>query len=473
MTTCSLDAKDKIGAWIDAREDEMIRDLARLVAIESVNGDPGPDKPYGPGPYAAIRAARDILEARGYGVRNFENRVITADMNSREPALGILAHLDIVPAGEGWDTDPFMLIREGGKLYGRGASDDKGPAVAAMYAMFCCGELFPDLTHGMRLLLGSAEEMGCGDIDLYREKNETPPYVFSPDANFPVVNAEKGRYIQSFAANWERSDAQPRIISLRGGDTPNIVPDFAEAMISGISLDDAATFVRKYSDITGAKIEASPDGKNVRITARGASAHASKPQLGQNAQTALIHTLAAMEFCHDAASEYIRRLDILFPHGDHAGLALGIDAEDDIFGELTLNFGVLDLHETGFTAGFDCRSPAVSDSRDLVGEVKRALVAAGIVAAAHSVKKSHRTPEDSAFVQTLLSIYELYTGRAAEKPLALGGVTYAHGIPGGVAFGCEMPGVDNRIHGAGEFIGVEQLMVSAKMFAQAIYEMCR
>ena len=472
MTTCDLRAKEKIGEWFAGHREQMISDLAKLVAIDSVNGPPEPGKPYGAGPHRALMFSADILREHGYTVQNFEDRMITADLNDREPVLGILAHVDVVPPGDGWDTDPFTLTERGGNLYGRGTSDDKGPAVAAMYAMFCCAELFPDLPRGMRLILGSAEEIGCLDIALYRESNATPPYVFTPDANFPVVNAEKGRYVQDFGAAWERSGAPARIVLLRGGDTANIVPDFAEAVVLGVPMDDAERYCREYSGLTGVGLEASRNGDDVRITARGVSAHASKPRLGKNAQTALIHMLAAMPL-DGAASAYIRRLDHLFPHGDYLGRALGIDAEDALTGALTLNFGVIDFHETGFTANFDCRSPAVSDARDLAHDVRHALADAGIETTSYTIKKCHHTPEDSLFVQTLLGIYELYTGESGKKPLALGGVTYVHDIPGGVAFGCEIPGVDNRIHGANEFIGIGQLMSSARMFAQSIFEICK
>ena len=464
--------RTEIESWFERHSDDMIHDLGRLVAINSVRGPAEEGKPNGAGPHAALMLAREMLEAHGFTVNNFEDIIITADMGGEPVRLGILAHLDIVEAGAGWDTEPFTLTGRGGNLYGRGASDDKGPAVAAMYAMYCVRDICPELRCGVRLILGSGEETGMKDVAQYLSKRETPPHLFTPDANYPVVNVEKGRFLPVFGASWDEDSGLPRVVSISGGATANIVPNRAEAVVEGFTPEAIEGLRREFSAKTGASISARADGEKTVITAEGAAAHAANPDCGLNAQTALIEMLAAMPFANSAGFKYIRALNRLFPHWDYNGRALGIAMSDDISGALTVNFGTLSFTAAGFHASFDSRTPVCADDADLAGIVRGAFEREGISLRRADVSKSHRTPPDSPLVQSLLRIYKEYTGNVPEC-LSIGGQTYVHGIPGGVAFGCALPGIDNRVHGANEFIGAEQLIVSAKMFAQAIIDMAR
>jgi len=463
--------RQKIEGWFELHSEEMLADLKRLIGINSVKGPFETGAPYGAGARSALTAARFMLEERGFAVEEFEDIIITADMGPHPPLMGILAHLDTVDPGEGWDTDPFQSVIKDGRVYGRGALDNKGPAVAAMYAMYCVRDLCPDQINGFRLILGSGEELGCGDIALYLGKNTPPPHVFTPDSSYPVVNIEKGRITPFFGASWEEDFALPRVISITGGKTTNVVPHSAEAVIDGFSIGDAEAWCREYSAKTGAALSARVAGGQIAITAEGASAHAATPENGCNAQTALIGMIAAMPFANSAGFAYIRALNRLFPHGDLQGRALGIAMSDEKTGALTVNFGVLRYSTIDLAGNFDSRTPSCADGIDLLGMTRSALEREGLKLTNNTISKCHHTSEDSPFVQALLGIYEEYTGNAGEC-LAVGGQTYVHEITGGVAFGCELPGIDNKIHGANEFIGIDQLMLSAKMFTRAILDMC-
>jgi len=461
----------KIESWFDKYSDEMIKDLERLVAVKSVRGLPEEGAPYGLRSREALSLACSMLEQRGFEVGWFEDIMITADFGPGPPKMGILAHLDVVDAGEGWDTDPYEMVIRDGRIFGRGVLDNKGPSVAAMYAMYCVRDLFPDLQSGFRLILGSGEETGCDAITLHISKNEPPPHVFTPDADYPLVNTEKGRAAVFFGASWAEETTLPRIVSVAGGKTMNVVPNRAEAVIEGISLSEAEVFCREYSDKTNVAITARPDGDRLIVTAEGESTHAATPQRGRNAQTALVSMLAAMQFSQSKGFHYIRALNRLFPHGDYHGRALGVAMSDDISGALTLNFGVLRLTGTGFAGNFDSRTSACADDTDLLGIIRAAFESEGIALTNSTLSKCHHTPEDSVFVRALLQIYSEYTGKPGFC-LAVGGQTYVHDIPGGLAFGCNQPGVFHNIHGANEFYDVEQLIESAEMFAHAIVDMC-
>ena len=473
MSNNRAEMKQKIEAWFDKRDEEMKKDLSRLIAIRSVRGPELDGAPYGLKSREVLGLAASMLEEHGFEATVFEDVVATAELGPAPPLLGILAHLDIVEEGEGWDTDPFIMTEKDGKLYGRGVIDNKGPAVAAMYAMYCVRDLYPELSKGLQLILGSSEETGFDDITRYMKKNQMPPHVFSPDSLFPVVNVEKGRFGPFFSASWEKDTALPRIISATGGKTMNIVPNRAEAVIEGLSFEEVEGFCRKHSELTGVVLSACKDTEENRIViaAEGKASHAAMPQLGNNAQTALIGMLAAMPFAKSAGFDCICALSRLFPHGDNNGKAIGIAMSDEVTGELTVNFGVMRLTEYEFSGNFDCRSPACADDADLFGITEAAMKSEGIVITRHSLSKSHVTPEDSPFVQTLLEIYEDYTGNPRECH-SMGGQTYVHDIPGGVVFGCAMPGANNGAHGPNEFFDVDQFILSAKIFTQVILDMC-
>ncbi|MCL2201261.1 MAG: Sapep family Mn(2+)-dependent dipeptidase [Oscillospiraceae bacterium] len=471
MDMTRAEVRQKIDGWFAQNYDNMLADLKKLIAINSVKTEEKPGAPYGTASREVLDVAAQMLQERGFDVDFFEDIVITSDMGMPPVLLGILAHLDIVDAGEGWDTDPFDMTVKDGKILGRGVIDNKGPAVASMYAMYCIKELFPQLKSGLRLILGSGEETGFDDITRYLAKNETPPNVFSPDAEFPVVNTEKGRFAPFFSASWEKDTALPRIISVAGGKTMNIVPHRATAEIEGFTLSEAEGFCKDYSAKTGAEISAVEQGGKLTITSLGKAAHASTPQLGNNAQTALVEMLAAMPFAKSQSFTYLQALNRLFSHGDCNGKALGIAMEDEISGKLTVNFGVLSFSEQDFTANFDSRTPACADSVDIKGITIAALEKENIQVTEAKLSHCHHTPGDSPFVKTLLSVYEEYTGGKGEC-LITGGQTYVHNIEGGVVFGCGFPGNDYHAHGANEYMTEEQLLVSAKIFTQVILDMC-
>ena len=472
MTTDEKKAlRTKIDAWFDANKQAMLRDLSALIDVESVRGEAQPGMPYGPGPAAALDKAQEILKNAGFSPVNHDHHVVTADLSDAEPVLGILTHVDTVGTGDGWSTDPHIAVTRDGKIYGRGAIDNKGPTVAAVYALRAARELVPSLTKGCRLILGSAEETGHEDLVHYRQKSEIPPNVFTPDAQYPVVNVEKGRYSVTFSASWQENDALPRIIKINGGTTQNVVPNIAEAYLEGLPFPYIQALCVVMSAKTGARIWAVEFRNGLRIRAVGKGAHAMHPETGVNAQSALLSVLRELPLPQGGCRKAIKALAKLFPFGDTSGTALGVAMEDETSGPLTLNFGVLTLDNTGVTAGFDCRTPETATSQTLDAVAEQALADAGFTITDVSKTAHHHTPADTPFVQTLLNVYEDYTGDKGEC-LVMGGQTYVHDIDGGVAFGPAFPGVNNRLHAANEFIGIDELLLSAKMYTQVIIDMC-
>lgn len=202
--------KEQLKAYMEAHREAMIEDISTLVRIKSDKGEAAPGAPFGEGPAAALKKAMEICGDKGFVVKNWDGYVMTADMNGKESGLDILAHLDVVPVSEGWTkTEPFEPKLIGNKLYGRGTADDKGPAVAALYAMMAVKELGVPLKSNCRLILGTDEECGSSDIRHYYAQVPEAPCTFSPDAEFPCINIEKGSIAPHYLASYAKSDALP------------------------------------------------------------------------------------------------------------------------------------------------------------------------------------------------------------------------------------------------------------------------
>lgn len=465
--------KEKIEAYIDAHRQEMVEDICTLCRINSEKMPGKPGMPYGEGAFKALAEALSMAEGYGFSVKNYDNYVGTADLNQGEKCLDILAHLDVVPAGEGWEvTEPFAPVVKEGKLYGRGTADDKGPAVAALYAMRAIKELGIPVTKNCRLILGTDEECGSSDIVHYYEREPEAPMTFSPDGAFPVVNVEKGRLPGHFTKEFPASKALPRLVSLDAGIKVNVVPGKANAAVKGLDLPELCDLARKLEEETGAEFSIQAEEDVAYITAIGKGAHASTPEEGINALTALLVLLTKLPLASCAQMDALKELLGFMPHGDVHGKALGVCMEDELSGILTLAFSLLHV-EDGFLEGsFDIRCPVCANEENLLFPIKERMAEKGFVLSNKTMTPSHYVDGNSAFVKTLLQAYESYTGREGHCE-SMGGGTYVHSLKNGVAFGAAMPETDNRMHGADEFAVVEELATAAKIFAQVIADLCK
>ena len=214
------------------------------------------------------------------------------------------------------------------------------------------------------------------------------------------------------------------------------------------------------------------DKNTIAIEAQGAGAHAASPENGNNAITAALELAASMHLpdCPQVAG--IRALSKLFPHGDTAGAGLGVAMSDEISGALTLSLDIISVSTTGLEAQFDSRCPLCATDENMRQAAAERCRANGLSLKDTPMRPPHHVPAESPFIQTLLDAYIKYTGDTAAKPLAIGGGTYCHEIENGVAFGCTMPGTDNRMHGNDEFAVVEELVTSVKIFADVIISLC-
>ncbi|MBO4888167.1 MAG: Sapep family Mn(2+)-dependent dipeptidase [Firmicutes bacterium] len=464
--------EQEIKAYFDQHWFEVMRDVARICSINSEKMPTKEGMPFGEGPYQALCEFGKMAEEKGFSMKTYGNAVGSVDLSDAPRQIDILAHLDVVPAGEGWTvTQPFDVIMKDGKIYGRGTADDKGPAVVALWALKCVKDLGIPLSKSARVVVGTDEECGSGDLPYYYAEQAEAPMTFSPDAEYPVINTEKGAFRPEFFASWEDDLALPRVISMSGSLKMNVLPGKAYATVEGVSIEEMKKVADEVTEKTGVRYLLEEAEGAVKITAVGEGAHAASPEKGNNALTALIEYLCALPLAASVATSKLFALKKLFPHGDSWGKGIGVAMQDDLSGILTLTFSMMNWTRTGFTGQFDSRVPVCANDENMKEVVRKNLAAEGIAIDDSEMIPPHHVSGESPFVKELLAVYEEYTGQKGEC-MAIGGGTYVHHLENGVAFGCAMPGTDNRMHGADEFAVIEELIISAKMFAQIIADLC-
>lgn len=447
-----------LNRWIDDHFDELVEAAARLIRVHSVNQPAKGDHPFGDGVAAALDEALALARDWGLATANYDYYAGSAQLGEGAPRLGILCHLDTVPLGEGWTMPPLGGEVQDGKLFGRGAIDDKGPAAAALFALRALRECGVELAAPCRLVLGCDEETNMSDMAYYGEREGFPPLLFCPDGAYPVINTEKGRVRLTV----KTPCTDERLLWVEGGEAFNAVPTEAHALVRGVSEADAAA----AAAATGHAVEWEQRDEGAVLTTRGVAAHGSTPEKGKNAVTALLAVLAALGIGGEPIAAAVRH----FPFDETDGGSAGVACRDEVSGALSLALTYLRVEDGVLCGVADIRFP-VSETVEGIQKRLTAALSASFDVSFDFCVEGHHVPADSPLVQTLLRVYERETGERGEC-LAIGGSTYAHDIPGGVAFGAEFPGVDNHMHGADEFIGLDELRVNAKLIAQAVKELC-
>ena len=319
--------------------------------------------------------------------------------------------------------------------------------------------------------MGTNEESGSGDIAWYFAGHPYAPATFSPDSGFPVINTEKGSLRPVFTKQWSVQGELPRVKWFHGGIRLNILPGEASAGVEGLTMYDVQPVARNITSRTGIKFTFAHENGVTVIKAKGENSHAAYPEGGNNAITGLIALLCALPLAEGGCKQALNDLNALIPHGDYKGRAMGIAQEEPIAGPLTVAFSLLEITETGLEGRFDSRAPLCASEENCLKVAKAAFEGRGFTFEAVQ-GAPHHVPADSPFIKTLLKRYEEYSGLKGEC-LSTGGGTYVHDIPGGVAFGCTLPGFDTHLHSADERVRVSDLMLSAKLFAHIIADLCQ
>ncbi|MFH1513584.1 MAG: Sapep family Mn(2+)-dependent dipeptidase [Bacillota bacterium] len=449
---------EQICQWIDDHKPELIQTLQRWISHPSLKGKAAEGAPFGKEVRCALDAALKDGEALGFAVRNMEGYAGDIRMGPLgvDP-LAILTHLDIVPVGDGWTADPFAGIADGDRVIGRGAVDDKGPGVAALYAMKAVLESGIPLRREVRLILGCDEESGMEDMLYYRKHHDMPREGFSPDASYPVINTEKGLLHIKLTAECAADGLRVKRIAV--GERHNVIPGKASAIIEGDEALCAHINSLAREMAVSVKAEMADEG-GILLMAKGIAGHASLPENARNAIGELLLMLRAL-----GVQGPLKALADLIGV-EYNGSSLGVACLDKVSGALTLNLGILRYDQNGLYAELDIRFPLLC-SGQRVGDTIQSSFAGVIHAETLACKDPHHVSPHSRLVTALLDAYHTQTGRAKEC-VAIGGGTYARCLQEGVAFGATFPEEEEVAHQADEYIRIDTLVQNVKIMARAI-----
>lgn len=460
----------------------ILDDLAEIVSIPSVYSIPEKGAPYGA---ECLRALEWFVQkARSYGLVAdiIDGACAYAEVGTGEQCVGILGHLDVVPAGNGWATDPFRMTEENGKVYGRGVGDDKGAVAVCLHVLKTLKDNETVLKRRVRLIVGADEERGSSCIRTYlKSGGEVPVMSFVPDSAFPVINSEKG--IAHIILDFDDKELAKNIRAISGAECANAVPDKASVKIAfdsplfgklkemcggNITADVfkkmpiANAIVSGGSAFSDYEIYNEQDG--VTIAALGTAEHASTPEKGDNALWKIFGFINALSDV--TYSQYTGKIyDFLC--SPCAAKKLGIYVDDSRSGDTTMCLSQAQMKGNLLSLLIDFRLP-LGVTAEFVA--KRLEACTGCKATVRDYHKNLFIPEDAPLISALLKVYRRVTGDMT-APLKSGGGTYARELPNAVAFGCTPRDLDINMHRADENFPVEQLYKNYEIYLAAAIEL--
>ena len=497
---------------LNAYRDEIAGMLSELVSFKSVKAEPADGQPFGEEVHKAYsymleKAVSDgfeVFDADGYGghiewlgaVTDEQGEIVSIP----DETLGAIVHLDVVPAGGGWVRDPWACETAGGRIYGRGTSDNKGAAAAVYYAMKALKESGFLPAKNIRLILGLDEESGWSGLERYLAKASAPDFGFAPDAAFPVINGEMGMLVFEIAKKLEGgNESGLRLRSMAGGSAPNMVPDQCRAILvfddgadnktgkargktktkqagkepdfrskAFAQVKEAATEYRRRN---GRKISCKGVGNSLEVQAPGLSAHGARPEKGVNAISVMMDFLKGLPLANESAKDFVD-----FYH-DHIGFetggeGLGIAMSDGLSGPLILNAGMIGVSREAAVLTVNVRFPVSRTEDEVYAALRPILDEKGLGVVKKSGMAPLYYPPDEPFVKTLMEVYRENTGDAETPPNVIGGGTYARAFPRAVAFGPRFPQEEDAAHRKDESVSLDSLMSAAQIYADAIYRLC-
>ncbi|MFW5779988.1 MAG: Sapep family Mn(2+)-dependent dipeptidase [Bacillota bacterium] len=425
---------------------DAIKTLQDILQINTVESTPLAGYPFGKGVGKCLQYCLNLFEKLGFKTKNVDGFCGWAEIGEGE-LFGILVHLDVVPEGEGWTYPPFGAVIDNGRIYARGTIDDKGPFVSCLYAVMQLIQKGYKLKKRLRFILGCDEESGWECMNRYIKTEEMPMSGIAPDADFPVINCEKGVVYHNLIF-----DIPKGIDDIYGGDRGNIVPP--SAFCKAKSSDK----IEKRADEIN--LSFSKENDNILLYAKGLSAHGSHPEKGDNA-------LYKLFYCLGAEYEIFEELYHIFVK-DPA--SIGLDLEDEKSGRLTYNLGTCQIKNKKIVCELDIRFPISYNKDDITKLLQKGLPCKAQRGLYHDPLY---VDENHPLVETLLKAYDSAMGNETPStPISIGGGTYARALPVGVAFGPVLPGMEAPMHEKDEFISLEHFDLLTKIYYKAIKEIC-
>lgn len=447
---------------------QMERDLLALLSIPSVKAAPAPYAPFGQPVADALDFTLACAASLGLATENLDGYCGLADLpGGSSEQIGVLAHLDVVPAnGSDWDSPPFEPELRDGVIYGRGAIDDKGPLLAALYAAAALGDCGLPLSKSIRLIFGCDEESGMSCVRHYLSRYPQPSCGFTPDGAFPLIVGEKGILHYTLSARWPQEAAADRLglTRLEAGSAANVVPDRASVSFACPADGPASLFSRRQD------LSITTEEGRLTVVADGRAAHASTPEQGDNALVKLVRFLEPLDFGPAGAKDFLLLVAEL-TRDELYGNGFGLAGSDHL-SQLTQAPTQLRLEAGGGCLTLDLRFPLTRRYADYAPQLTRLAAALGL----EFTPLEHQDPlylgADNDLARTLLSVYRQATDDQ-RPPLVIGGGTYAKTMDNFLAFGPETMDQPSLAHQANESVSQGQLLFLAKLYARALYQLAK
>ncbi len=447
------------GEKILSYERQISEDINNLIKIRSVSSI---DK------NECSKALDYILkraEEMGFKTKNIDGIAGHAEFGEGEELVGVLAHVDVVPAGDGWSVEPYELTEKNGRLYGRGIADDKGAAVVALYCLKAIKDSGVMINKRIRVIFGAAEEVGMNDMQTYFKSEEMPSMSFTPDSEYGICNREKGILQLSLSSLTHDGTI---LTELQAGSAINAVPSRAYALIDCTENEDHQ--LRRFADAKPGEYDFIYTMDGLRIVAKGRAAHASAPDEGLNSAAHLIRILSA-NFGQLVLGSLCSFID------DSIGLetdgaSLGIACSDKESGALTVNLGTVSIDESNSNATLDIRYPVSANCEEIFDKICEKASYEGIKVKLLNHEPALSVDENTPVISVLKDAYKAVTGEEAEL-YSTGGGTYARTLNNkGVAFGMMFKDDDCHIHDVDESVDREKFFKHAQICLEAMYRMC-
>lgn len=435
-----------IDKFIKEKKNEIFDDLSALISIPSVKGEPDGERLFGKECGEVLEKVLEIGDGYGFHTCNHDyycGSILYGDKDKSHDELGIVTHLDVVPVGDGWNFEPFALTEKDGLYIGRGTEDDKGPAVAALYALRYLKERGVKLPFDVRLIMGCDEETGMTDLPYYLQKMKPPMFSFTPDSEYPVCVGEKG----IAGVEIELGKLSGFFHDFSGGNATNAVPDRASAVINGVN------------------------GKET-ITAEGRAQHAAYPEGSVNAIAVLAEKLCDMTAVNNSDKKILLFLKAAL--SDYYGKHFGIEMSDIESGKLTCIGGIIKTVDGTLVLNINIRYPVTKNIGEVFGKLSMKMEEQGFSTRLLYDKPPYYKSPDSSEIRALMDAYKAVTGRD-DKPYTMGGGTYARAFPDCVAFGASFADCKGLLgegrggpHERDEYITKKEMFDSIKIFVLSL-----
>jgi dipeptidase D len=466
---------------VTAYRDDVVETLAKLVRYNTVADK---EMPFERNPrhtgfknFLKDEAARLGLDFADYG----HVLVIGLGPADAQERVGMVAHGDVQPADPSkWKKSPFELDRtsEPGKLLARGAEDDKGPIATALYAMKALKDLQLPLSKRIELYVYMAEESDWDALEQFVKTHALPQVNITLDAEYPAVTAEKG--YGTVAVTFPQADApapqgEPSIAQFGGGFFGSQIPEDAQAVIANATPALETQIRQRGAKQAGMRYQFAWKDEDLVVTAKGVSAHSSKPEDGLNAISMLADALAVRAWADTPSGAMVNFLNEMVGTG-YLGEKFGsIAYRDGFMGPMT--FAPTVIH--GAELSINVRGPQGKTAQQLSHEINAALAqwqGAHPSMQLADVKVQIGEPwiqKDAPQLPVLMGVFSYFTGVKDPKPVAIGGGTNSRLFPHAVSFGPAMPHSVYTGHSEHEFITLKQLLLNLEMYTAVLAELAK